>query len=251
MYRKVWQLLKPFHRDYSRYLTGVVVRQLLLVVGGYSMVWVLRACQAHTSVPEWIFVAGLILYDAGFLRLDIRLNTMFAERLGYPMFGRLRTVALNKVFEMPLEWHHQQDSGTLVGKVNNGVGKVVQTAEAFSRELLPSLIRTGLSLVPLLLFSFYTAPPLLLALLVFMWLTAIENQKRAPYRKARYENYVKDFGVFSECVQYVQPVVQFGQASRMLNQYGSGATCCCRSRSGRVRASGSGNTGMESSTRVW
>ena len=30
---------------------------------------------------------------------------------------------------MPMEWHQRQSSGELVGKVNNGVGKVVQTAE--------------------------------------------------------------------------------------------------------------------------
>ena len=52
---------------------------------------------------------------------------------------------------MPMEWHQRQSSGELVGKVNNGVGKVVQTAEGLSRELVPALIQTAFSLVPLLL----------------------------------------------------------------------------------------------------
>lgn len=220
MVKQLWTLLEPFHRDYGKYLSGVIVRQSLLVLGGYSMVWVLRACQRHAAIPEWYFVGALILYDAGFLRLDIGLNTMFAERLGYPLFGRLRTAALSKVLEMPLEWHHRQDSGELVGKVNNGVGKAVQTAESASRELAPALIRTGLSVTPLLFFSPVTTPFLLGALGIFLWLTVVENRKRQPFREARYGNYAKDFGVFSECVQYVQPVVQFGQTGRMLHAYG-------------------------------
>src|SRR6266536_2132049 len=137
MFRKLWALLAPFHRACSTYIAGVVFRQMLLVAGGYSLVWVMRACTAHADVPPWVFIAGLVLYDIGLLRLDLGLNTHFAERVSYPLFGHLRSLALNKVLEMPLEWHHRQESGVLVGKVNNGVGKVVQTAESLSRELCP------------------------------------------------------------------------------------------------------------------
>jgi len=150
MGKRLWALLAPFHKDFSKYIAGVVLKQALLVVGGYSLVWILRASTAHSTVPPWVFIAGLILYDAGLLRLDLGLNTHFAGRVSYPLFGHLRTLALNKVLKMPLEWHHRQDSGVLVGKVNNGVGKVVQTAESLSRELCPALIHTALSLVPLL-----------------------------------------------------------------------------------------------------
>jgi ABC-type multidrug transport system fused ATPase/permease subunit len=219
MSRKLWALLAPFHKEFSKYITGVVVRQALLVAGGYSLVWLLRAATAHSEIPPWVFIAGLVLYDIGLLRLDLGLNTQFAKRVSYPMFGHLRSLALRKVFEMPLEWHHRQDSGVLVGKVNNGVGKVVQTAESLSRDLAPALIHTGLSLIPLLYFSRLTTPFLLIALAVFLWLTILENQSRRPFRKSRYQNYARDFGMFSECVQYMQPLVQFGQTGRMMRRY--------------------------------
>ena len=219
MSKKLWVLLGPFHREISKYITGVVARQALLVAGGYSLVWVLRASTAQREVSPWIFIAGLVLYDAGLLRLDIGLNTRFARRVSYPMFGHLRTLALRKVFEMPLEWHHRQDSGALVGKVNNGVGKVVETAESLSRDLAPALIHTGLSLIPLLYFSNRTTPLLLIALATFLWLAVLENRSRRPFRKSRYQKYARDFGMFSECVQYMQPLVQFGQTRRMLRRY--------------------------------
>lgn len=216
MYREI---LQPFRRDYAKYFSGTVVRQGMLVLGGYSMVWAIRLCLQHRTIPEWWLIVALVLFDGAYLGLDIALNWLFARRISFPMFARLRTTALQKVFQMPLQWHQQQTSGQLVAKVNNGVGRVVQTAEALSRELCPSLIRTAMTLVPLLYFGLATAPVLLVALLIFGWLTFIENKRRKHFRKGRYEKYVRDSGVFAEYVQSVQPVIQFGQSRRILREY--------------------------------
>ena len=220
LFNKAWGLLTPFHRPYSRFLAGVVARQVLVVAGGYSLVWLLHTCMGHATMPLWVFIAGLLLYDAGVLRLDLRLNTAFVSRVSFPMFAHLRSKALGKVFQMPLEWHNRQQSGALVGKVNDGVGKVVQTAEAFSRELCPQLIKTVLTLVPLLYFSPWTVAFVVVAVILFTVATIAESKERQPYRKSRHQNYACDFGMFSECVEHVQPVVHFGQTGRILNQYG-------------------------------
>lgn len=191
------------------------MRQAMLVTSSYLLVWALQAGQT----PEWIFFIAVVVFDAGLLSLDIGLNTLFVSRLGFPLFARLRTSALAKVLEMPLDWHYRQDTGQLVGKVNNGVGKVVQTAESLGRELAPALIRTSLSLVPLCWLSPLTALPIIGALAAFLCLTLIENRARQPFRKTRFENYTRDFGLFAESVQYIKPVVQFGQTRRVLDRY--------------------------------
>lgn len=219
-YRKLWELLRPFHGSMNRFMAGIVLRQALLVLGGYSLVWALRLALRHTEIPAWLFVLGFVLFDAGFLSFDLGLNYFFAARVSYPLFGHLRSESLKKVFQMPLEWHQRRSSGTLVGEVNNGVGKVVQTAEGISRELFPALIQTGFSLIPLVLFSPISMPAALAALGFFLWLTVAENQRRLPYKKARYRDYARDFGVFAESVDAVQPVVHFGQAGRLLRHYG-------------------------------
>ena len=189
------------------------------MLGGYSLVWVLRACTGHPSIPTWAFVAVLILFDSSVVRLDIGLNWLFARRVSFPMFGYLRSMALAKVFDMPQEWHQRQQSGALVGKVNDGVGKVVQTSEALGRELLPGLVRTTLSMIPLVYFSPLALPFIAAAVGLFAWASIAENRKRRPFRKARYTNYARDFGMFSECLEYVQPIVHFGQTSRILGNY--------------------------------
>lgn len=218
--RKCWTLVRPFHPAYRRYLFGTIIRQALLVLGGYSLVWVLRACTGHPKIPTWAFVVALVLFDSSLLRLDLGLNWLFASRISYPMFAHLRSMSLGKVLGMPQEWHQRQQSGALVGKVNDGVGKVVQTSEALGRELLPALIRTALSMVPLVYFSPQSLPFIAVAVALFWWATVVENRKRQPYRVARYQNYARDFGMFSECLEYVQPIAHFGQTGRILGKYG-------------------------------
>src|SRR5215471_7460704 len=183
MSRKLRDRLGPFAGEYRRFLAGVVLRQALAVLGGYSLVCALRQALAHATVPEWTFVVALIAFDAGWQAFDLRLNYFFSARISYPLFGSLRLRALEQVLRMPMEWHQRQSSGELTGKVNNGIGKVVQTAEGLSRELIPALIQTAFSLVPLLLFSPVTTPLLLIALCVFLWLTLWENRQRRPFAK--------------------------------------------------------------------
>src|SRR5262249_49580541 len=84
----------------------------------------------------------LVLFAAVYITLDTALNLIFARRVSFPLFAHLRTTALGKIFAMPLEFHQRETPGALVAKVNNGVGRVVQTGEAVSRELVPALIRT-------------------------------------------------------------------------------------------------------------
>jgi len=189
------------------------------VLGGYSLGWVLRLCLSHTEVPEWLFVAGFLLFDAAYLRFDLGLNYAYSARVSYPLFDKLRVNALEKLLGMPMEWHQRQSTGELVGEVNNGVGKVVQTAEGVSRELVPALIQTGFSLVPLFLFTPRTTPLLLVAVAAFLWLTIIEQRRRRPFAKSRYRNYNRDFGYFSESIQAVHPIVQYGQAGQVVDKY--------------------------------
>lgn len=219
MVHQFCRLLAPFRREYARFLLGVTLKQGLFVLGGYSLVWALRVATQNTAVPEWLFVAAFILFDAGTLRFDLGLNYFFSSRVSYPLFAKLRTGALEQVLRMPMEWHQRQSSGELVGRVNNGVGKVVQTAEGLSRELVPALIQTGFSLIPLLWFSAATMPGLVVALAVFMWITVLENRERKPYARARYRNYTKDSGQFTEAVQAIQAVAQYGQEGQVLRKY--------------------------------
>lgn len=213
------RLLAPFRKPYLTYLAGTVVRQGLMVLAGYSIVVALRICTGQKPITFVWTACALLAFDAVYITLDTWLNAMFSRRLSFPLFARLRAMSLGKIFDMPLEFHQRETSGALVAKVNNGVGRIVQSGEAISRDLCPALIRTGFSLIPLLIFGLATAPILLAALVVFGWLTLLENRKRRQFRKNRHEKYVRDSAIFCEYVQSIHPVILFGQAQRLLASY--------------------------------
>ena len=149
MWSSCLALLRPIQGDYQKYLAGVAIRQLLLVSGGFSLVWLLRMAQPGSAHPLWALIGALLAFDIGVAALDRFLGVFFASRVSLPLFRNLRIASLEKVLAMPMEWHHANNPVEFVSKLNNGAGKVVQTAEILGRELLPALIRTALSLVPL------------------------------------------------------------------------------------------------------
>jgi ABC-type multidrug transport system fused ATPase/permease subunit len=212
-------LLRPVQSDYQKYLAGTAVRQLLLVLGGFSLVWLLRMAQPGSTHPLWALIGALLAFDIGVAAIDRFLGVFFATNVSLPLFRNVRIASLEKVLAMPMEWHHANNPVEFVSKLNNGAGKVVQTAETLGRELLPALIRTSLSLVPLLWFSALTTPFVIVGLAAFLYQTARENRERQRYRASRHEQYARDSGLFTECVQNVQALVQFGQTDRILRQY--------------------------------
>jgi len=213
------RLFEPVSGAYGRYVAGTVVRQILVVAGGFVLVKLLEFIRPGGHSPIWMFLVALLAFDGLLLALDLTLNLFFAERVSLPLFQRLRSGSLTKILSMPLEWHHRQNTHELVSKLNTGVGKFVQTGEVLGREMVPALIRTALSVFPLLVFSALTAPILLASLVVFLWLTWRENRARQQYRSSRFEDYARDSGMFTECIGFVQPITQFGQTDRILQDY--------------------------------
>ena len=212
-------LVRPLKNDYQKYLAGIVLRQFLLVLGGFSLVWLLRMVQPGSGYPLMLLLIILLMFDAGLAAYDRGLGLFFASRVSLPLFRNLRVATLQKVLSMPMEWHHARNPVELVSKLNIGAGKVVQTAETIGRELVPAVVRTALSLVPLIWFSAQTVPLVLIGLITFLYLTARENRERQAHRMVRHEQYAKDSGFFTECAHNVQALVQFGQTDRMIQRY--------------------------------
>ena len=80
-------LLAPFRKPYLEYVAGTMLRQGLLVLGGYSIVWALRLHTRHKSIPMWWLVPALLAFDTVYITLDAALNMMFARRLSFPLFA--------------------------------------------------------------------------------------------------------------------------------------------------------------------
>ncbi len=212
-------IFRPVLPAYGRYLSGMLVRQILLVLSGYALVALLRTVSPGSAHPVVVLMLGLVVFDLALIGLDALLNCYFADAISLPLFRMLRMSSLTQMLGLPLGWHQSRNTLETVSKLNSGAGKVTGMAEVLGRELLPALIRTGISLVPLLWFSTWTTPVLFAGLIAFLAMTLSENRERHRFRMVRHEQYAQDAGRFTETVQNVQAVVQFGQSARMLRGY--------------------------------
>ncbi len=175
---------------------GTVVRQILVVAGGFALVKLLEFIRPGGHSPIWMFLVALLAFDGLLLALDLTLNLFFAERVSLPLFQRLDPCSLTKILSMPLEWHNRQNTHELVSKLNTGVGKFVQTGEVLGREMVSASSQPSFRSARFSCSALYR-PLLLAALVVFLWLTWREYRARQQYRSSRFEDYARDSGMFT------------------------------------------------------
>ena len=73
MFQQYCDLLRPFRREYTRFIAGVVLRQALVV--GRRVLPGVGAPARHPhipTVPEWVFVAAFVALRRGLARFRPR-----------------------------------------------------------------------------------------------------------------------------------------------------------------------------------
>lgn len=216
MFRKLWKLLTPFHRVFARFVAILVVYEGLQITEGYLISTVIQLFDTRAVQLYWVALfAGLVIYDELFMRLDNAMDWHIIARHTYPIYKYLKTSAISKFLEMDIPWHQRHNSGALVGKVAHGVEKVNDIVDGLSWEFVPTLIQAFLSLIPLMIFSGYTALIASVAFSFFMILTIRANASRAQFREQRHNAYEQEWHRSIEVVQAAETNVMFGQQARL------------------------------------
>lgn len=220
MAKKIWRLLAVFHKTFIWFVVLLVIYEGLQILDSYVISLVIRLFGNETKYIVWIgLISVLLIYDEIFAKLDNTIDWHIIVRQLYPIYKHLKLSALSKFFELDIKWHNEHNSGSLVGKVNNGVDKIQRIVESLSWEFIPTLIQTFLSLIPLLIFSPYISLVAILALSIFMYLTVKSNNSRMPLRKVRHDLYEEEWHASIESVQSIETLKTFTQEGRYLKDF--------------------------------
>ena len=98
----------------------------------------------------------------------------------FSVYKFLKCEALEKLLSLDIAWHQQNNSGTLIGKVSNGVWKITELMNRLAWEIVPTLMQTVLSLVPILVLSPPAALVAAITFALFLWLTIKAHQDKSP-----------------------------------------------------------------------
>ena len=220
MAKKLWKLLAAFHKTFLWFVVLLIVYEGLQILDSYVISLVINLFGEKAQNLVWIgLILALVIYDEVFARLDNAIDWHIILRQLYPIYRYLKVSALAKFLDLDIKWHNEHNSGSLVGKVNNGVDKVQQIIEGLSWEFVPTLIQTFLSLIPLLIFSPLITLVAGVALTLFMWLTLISNRQRIPLRKVRHDYYEEEWHASIESVQSIETLKTFTQEEKTLEDY--------------------------------
>lgn len=221
MFSELKRLLFPFRRGFALYIVFTLVRQALVVGGGYGLVLLIRTYEHNPAQSALIALAVLLGYKVLLDGMDQVMGWKFAKSVSYPMFRELSVSVFSKLLSLDQGWHQSGSSGSRRGEITNGLSKFAQTSESLAREVCPLL---ATALMSLFLLRPYVGWPFWAAILpgsaaLFFWLSYIENRRCMKYREERYQQYASDYSLSIECMEMHADVVRYNQENRMADDY--------------------------------
>ena len=221
MLKELGRLLSPFRRGFAGYILLTLIRQALVVGGGYGLVLLIRNFEHNPARSVLIAFAVLVSYKLLIAALDQGMGWGFARHVSYPMFRKLSVDVFSKLLSLDQGWHQSGSSGARRGEITNGLSKFAQTSDSLAREVCPLL---ATALLSLFLLRSYVGSTFWLAVLpaacaIFFWLSYDENRRCTEHREARYARYASDYSLSIECMEMHADVVRYNQQDRMEQDY--------------------------------
>jgi len=219
MYRKLWSILSPFHRNFFIFAGIAFVYEVIQLGASYVISLVVNLYDSHQLENfQYKLIIGLVIYYIVNMFLDNYYDYWIVSKHSFPIYRFLKLAAIKKFLKMDIPWHHRHNSGTLVGKVGDGVWKALDIVDVLSWEFVPTVIQTFVSYVPLIIISPWVAGILTITFYLFGWLTVKANKARNKLREERQDLYELEWRKSVSSVQSVETSLMFGQQQRLIDE---------------------------------
>jgi ABC-type multidrug transport system fused ATPase/permease subunit len=219
MYRKLWSILSPFHKSFYIFAFIAFVYEVIQLGASYVISLVVNLYDSHQLESfQYKLIIGLVIYYMVNMFLDNYYDFWIVSKHSFPIYRFLKLAAIKKFLKMDIPWHHRHNSGTLVGKVSDGVWKALDIVDVLSWEFVPTVIQTFVSYVPLIIISPWVAGILTLTFYLFGWLTVKANKARSKLREERQDLYELEWNKSVSSVQSVETSLIFGQQKRLIDE---------------------------------
>lgn len=210
--------MRPFHRTFFLFLLLATLYETFQLGASYVISLVIRIFESNVGLTIWIIlIIGLLIFDEINMRIDNAVDWYIITKHSHPIFRFLKLSAITKFLKMDIPWHHKHNSGTLVGKVGDGVWKTLDIVDMLSWEFIPTLVQAVISLVPLLIISPWVVLIATFTFFIFAWLTVKGNKEKKPFRAKRQDYYEEEWNKSIASVQSIETNLMFGQQGRLLH----------------------------------
>lgn len=219
MFKKLWKLLAPFHRTFLKFVLIATLYEGIQIASSYSISLVVTLFGMGINLQSWVYLLiGLLILDEINMLVDNWFDWHIIMYISHRIFMYLGIASTSKFFKMDIPWHHRQNSGTLVGKVNDGTWKALAIIETASWELIPTIVKVLLSLIPLIIITPLAALIAVITFVIFAWMSIMGNKEKRPIQSDRQNKYEELWKEFVSGVQTVETGLMNGQQDRLLKK---------------------------------
>lgn len=218
MFGKLWRILKPFHRTFITLVIMAIFYEGARMLESYMVSFIVRMFEMKIQVGVWLIIAvGFLGFNEAYMRFDNRWDWHVITKQSHPIYRYLKLAAIAKFLKMDVIWHQHHNSGSLVGKVSDGVWKTMSIVDMISWEFMPTTVQMVVSMIPLILMSPFAAILCALAFVLFIVITLRGEKRKAMIRSKRHDIYEEEWSQSVQSVQGHETVVMFGQQQRLLS----------------------------------
>lgn len=222
--KKVWRLLRPFHKNLLVLSIVTALFELGILAGPFVFGKILDLLIATNGLLSFqtalLVIGGLVGVRLFTLAMDY-IRDVIIVRLLWRSERHISTIAYNKLLELSIDYHEKVNTGSKINLVNKGKDKMIDLVAAFSWEFQPISLKLILTAIIILLTSWIFGVVFILSVIPFLFITFKTFQKTRPLRMKRHDMYEISSGEIGDTITNITVVKAFAQEDRERSSFAS------------------------------
>lgn len=222
--KKLWWLLKPFHKQLFLLSLITVFFELGILAGPYvfgKILDILIATKGLISFETSLLVIGGLVAIRLFTLIMDYVRDILIVRLLWRSERHISTIAYNKLLELSIDYHEKVNTGSKINLVNKGKDKMIDLIAAFSWEFEPIVSKIILTSIVILIVSWVFGLVFIVSVIPFLFITFKTFQITRPLRMKRHDIYEISSGEIGDTITNITVVKAFAQEEREKTSFGS------------------------------
>lgn len=222
--KKVWRLLKPFHRQLYLLSFVTALFELGILAGPFVFGKILDLLIATNGILSFemaaLVIGGLVGIRLFTLTMDY-IRDVVIVRLLWKSERHISTLAYNKLLELSIDYHERVNTGAKINLVNKGKDKMMDLVGAFAWEFQPIALKLLLTAVIIFLVSKIFGLVFIISVIPYLYITFKTFSKTRPLRMKRHDLYEISSGEIGDTITNITVVKAFAQEEREISSFAS------------------------------
>lgn len=222
--QKIWQLMKPFHRDFYAIALITIVFQIVRMGAPYLFGKILDLLIASKGLLNFqtalLIIGGLVGVRVLSLIMDYLIDIVLV-RLLWKSEQFISRQTFNKLLQLSLDYHEKENTGNKINIVNKGRDQLVNLLATYGWSFQPVVIQLIVTAVLMVFVNLIFGLIFALSLIPFCLNMFITYRNTQTWRTKRHDAYERSSGEIGDTVTNITVVKAFAQETREATFFGS------------------------------